>query len=267
MGFEPILFFLNPSDMGLSPSFILCYNDAMKKLICILILALLLTGAASAATCGEVITTDGGLCRESALGNLAADAMRAYTGADAALFPVGDMGINLLPGEITEQAIADSFPNDRAIVLVTLPEAEFRALLEQGLSKITLAETETIDEAASANPDFFCISGFTLEYDASAPVGSRLYTLEVTDPITVALPAGYLDGEEVGTVREAVQAYCEAQGTVTAPACDRIKALGAYENTIIGGLIPKSLVIVAVVIVFLFSGQKYRRVARERTER
>lgn len=201
-----------------------------------------------AAEVGMVVASDGALCRECELGDLGADALRRYTGADIALFALGDLGIGLQPGPADETAL--------------------RALLEQSVAQITLDENERIDEMASANADFFCVSGFSFAYDASAPEGARIYELTLEDgTVTAALPARYTGGESVCTVREAVTAYLDELGTVQPPEGGRIRVLGANDNPIIGGVFPKSFVLVIAVVAVAFGGMRYRKQMRERTER
>lgn len=242
--------------------------NSMKRWICLCIWLLLLGGSAMAAEVGMVVASDGALCRECELGDLGADALRRYTGADIALFALGDLGIGLQPGPADEQAIVQSFPNDAAVAVAELDEAALRALLEQSVAQITLDENERIDEMASANADFFCVSGFSFAYDASAPEGARIYELTLEgDTVTAALPARYTGGESVCTVREAVTAYLDEQGTVQPPEGGRIRVLGANDNPIIGGVFPKSFVLVIVVVAVAFGGMRYRKQMRERTER
>lgn len=237
-------------------------------MICFLIGLLVLTGTALAAEVGMVVASDGALCRECELGDLGADALRDGTGADIALFALGDLGIGLQPGTVDAEKIAQSFPNDEPVVVVELDADALRALLERSVAQITLDGDERIDEAASANGDFFCVSGFTFAYDASAPAGERIYSLELgSDTVTAALPARYADGESVCTVCEAVAAYLEKLGTIQPPEGGRIRVLGANDNPIIGGVFPKSFVLVIAVVAVAFGGMRYRKQMRERTER
>ena len=188
---------------------------------------LLLAQPVPAADCGMVIASDGGGCRECAMGDLGADALRYYTGADVALLPAAELGISLQAGPIDEQALAESFPTDGTIVVKTMSREELCALLEQGVGHITLGEDERIDEEQSASKDFFCPAGLTFCYDASAPVGERLYELETesdAEYLTVAVPAEYADGTPVGTVREAVAAWASYCGTLNPPDTGRIQS-------------------------------------------
>ena len=242
------------------------YIRSLKQLICLLAAALLLSGSALAAVCDMRIDSDGDMCRECALGNFGADAIRAYTGADIALFASGDLGITLPAGDVTPERIAESFPADKTIVLLEITAEELRLLLEESLSHITLGPDETIDVAASAWEGFFCVSGFTYSYDASAPVGQRVYNLPLEGTYTLAVSEDYSDGRKAGTIRQAVTAWCDRQDTVHPPEDgDRITVLGAWENRIIGGMIPPYFVILLTLVIIIFSGAKYRR--RLNTER
>lgn len=227
-----------------------------------------LTMPVLAAEVGMVVASDGMLCGECELGDLGADALRVYTGADIALFASGDLGIGLQPGTVDEGKIAQSFPNDEPVVVVELDEAALRALLEQSVAAIVLDENERIDQTASASADFFCVSGFTFAYDASAPVGERIYELNLErNTVTAALPARYAAGETVCTVREAVAAYLDGPETIQPPEGGRIRVLGANDNPIIGGVFPKGFVLVVAAVAVAFGGMRYRKQMRERTER
>lgn len=238
----------------------------MKQLLCVLVALSCLGGSALAAVCGERIDSDGDMCRECALGNFGADALRAYTGADIALFASGDLGITLPAGTITPDTIADSFPEDKTIVITEVTADELCLILEESLAHISLGKDESIDTTASAYKGFFCISGFTYSYDASAPVGERVYDLPLDGIYTLAVSIDYADGADAGTIREAIAAYCDSLDTVTPPADgNRITVLGAWENRIIGDVIPPYFVLLLMIVVLMFSGARYRR--RLNTER
>lgn len=242
----------------------------MKQILCVFLALLALSAPALAAVCAERVDSDGDMCRECALGDFGADALRHYTGAELALFASGDLGITLAAGELNEQSLADSFPADKEIVVTELTAAELQALLEQSLSHITLGPDETIDVEASAYEGFFCVSGFTYAYDASAPVGSRVYELPLEErSYTLAIsadraPAGAAV-RPAGSIRRAVTDYCDSLGTVTPPEGERIRVLGAWENTLIGGKIPEGFVILVAAVAIIFGGARYRR--RLNTER
>lgn len=245
----------------------------MKRIVCLVLALLALSLPAMAAQCASRIDSDGNRCRECALGNFGADALRAFTGADLALFAAGDLGITLPAGEITAEAVADSFPNDEPIVVLELSTEELAALLEESLSRITLAADESIDDEASAHDGYFSVSGFTYSCDVSAPVGSRVYDLPLEPgTYTLAISARYADStgnaRSAGSIREAVTAYCDSLGTVEPPDTDRVTVLGAWENKIVGDIIPRGFVLLVAGFVLVFSalsGVRYRR--RLHTER
>lgn len=235
-------------------------------MLCFLLALLALSAPALALSCTDRIDSDGNMCRECALGNFGADALRWYTGADIALFAAGDLGITLAAGEVTEQNLSDSFPHDKPIVVTEVTAEELRALLEESLSHITLGPDEAIDEIASAYEGFFCVSGFTYSYDASAPVGQRVYVLPLKgETLTLAISSEYASGDKVCTIREAVTAYCEDLGSLAPPEGERIRVLGAWENQIVGGYFPKEFILFLAVVIIIFSGARYRR--RLNTER
>jgi len=242
----------------------------LKHLLLGLCAAALLSLPCYAAVCGFVIESDGNACRECALGDLGADAVRACTHADIALLSAGELGIGLQPGPVDESDIAESFPTNGTVVVLEMNRRELELLLEQSLSHITLGEDERIDEAASAYDGFFCVSGMCMSFDASAPIGQRLYELtteSAADTLTVAVTAEYADGEAVCTLREAVTAYLDGIDKLDPPTADRIKALGANDSPIVGGLLSKGTVLVLAAVAFCFGGFRWRRRMRERTER
>lgn len=244
----------------------------MKRLVCFILALLALSIPAFAAVCTQRIDSDGSACRECALGNFGADALRAFTGAELALFAAGDLGITLPAGEISEQRLAESFPEDSPIAVVEVSPETLRALLEESLSRILLSGDERIDTAASGYDGYFSVSGFTYSCDLSAPAGQRVYELPLEDrSYSLALPAAYAPAgtvQSAGSLREAVRYHCDTLGSVEAPDTDRVKVLGAREDRIVGDWLPKEfvLLVTAVIIVFsALSGARYRR--RLNTER
>ena len=52
---------------------------------------------------------------------------------------------------------------------------------------------------------FFCVSGFTYSYDASAPVGQRVYVLPLKgESLTLAISSEYASGDKVCIIVAAV---------------------------------------------------------------
>lgn len=237
----------------------------MKRVLFFTLAVLLLAAPAWAVECSERLDSDGDMYQECDLGNFGADALRAFTGADIALFASGDLGITLPAGPVTPERLKDSFPADKDVVLVNATAEEIRQLLEQGLSHIVLGEDERIRPEDSAYEGFFCVSGFSFSYDASAPVGQRVYDFPLEGEYTLAITADYAQGAPAGTVFEAVSDYAAAQTTVAPAREERIRVLGAWDKAIVGGWLPKEFVLILAVVVLVFSGARYRR--RMNTER
>lgn len=236
----------------------------MKRFVLFVWAALLLAAPVWAVECVDRLDSDGDMCRECDLGNFGADALRAYTGSDLAFFASGDLGITLPAGTVTAERLAESFPYDKPVVLTKVSAEEVRELLEQSLSHIVLGEDERIRTEDSAYAGFFCVSGFQFSYDASAPVGQRVYDLPLAGEYTLAISAEYADGEPAGSIREAVESYAESLPQI-GPAEERITVLGAWDKAIIGGWIPKEFVLILAAVAIVYGGAKYRR--RLNTER
>ena len=116
------------------------------------------------------------------LGSVCADAFRVFAGTDIALVNTGDLDGNLLQGDVTEQEICDVLPFDRELAAATVTPQQLYEILEQAVSGVVLdTSTEHIDEAASQYDGFCQISGITLRYDASAPVGERVLKVGLSD--------------------------------------------------------------------------------------
>ncbi len=102
--------------------------------------------------------------RESPLGALATDAMRAKTGADIAITNAGGLRADLPAGAIDRGRILDVFPFLNDTVTVELAGADLRGVLEHGLSlKAGMAQ----------------VSGLQATYDLNRSAGSRLVSLEI----------------------------------------------------------------------------------------
>ena len=104
--------------------------------------------------------------RESPLGNLIADAMRRSSGADAALTNAGGLRADLPEGPIDHGRVLDAFPFLNDNVVVELPGAALRGVVEHGLSLLA---------------GMCQVSGLRATYDLQRPVGARLVSLEVGD--------------------------------------------------------------------------------------
>ncbi|MBI2813759.1 MAG: bifunctional metallophosphatase/5'-nucleotidase [Opitutae bacterium] len=103
--------------------------------------------------------------RESPLGDLIADAMRRSGGADAALTNAGGLRADIPEGPIDHGRVLDAFPFLNDNVVVELPGAALRGVVEHGLSL----------QAGMCQ-----VSGLRATYDLKRPVGARLVSLEVS---------------------------------------------------------------------------------------
>ncbi|SMF53983.1 2',3'-cyclic-nucleotide 2'-phosphodiesterase/5'-or 3'-nucleotidase, 5'-nucleotidase family [Tistlia consotensis] len=109
--------------------------------------------------------------RETAIGNLIADAMREMTGADIALINGGGIRGNKVypPGsKLTARDILSELPFGNRTLLLEVSGAELRAALENGLSQVA--------DAAGRFPQ---VSGMTVLADLSQPVGQRVQSIKV----------------------------------------------------------------------------------------
>ena len=237
----------------------------MKRLLCFLLLIFLLPVNVLAAECVERLDSDGYGCQECVLGDFAADAMRCVCGTEIALCASGDLGITLPAGALTRADFENSFPTDSTIVVTTISGEDLRALLEASLSGITLNEKEEIDKQLSASPDFFCISGFTFSYDASAPVGERVYNWEYDErEFTLAVSSAYQEGTPVDTLARICWDYAECEGTIEAPEGDRIQVLGAHTNSIVGHFISREAILLLTLVILAYGA--FRVLHKRNTE-
>lgn len=102
--------------------------------------------------------------RESPLGALITDVMRARTGAEVAVTNAGGLRADLPEGPVDRGHVLDAFPFLNDTVTVQLAGADLRGVLEHGLSlKAGICQ----------------VSGLRATYDLGRPIGSRLVTLEV----------------------------------------------------------------------------------------
>lgn len=261
----------------------------MKRIFFILIPALIF--AISAAASGIIGYSEINLrasdterlgSTELELGSLAADALRARTGADIAIVCSGELGVNLPAGDITNESIADCFPLNRDVYTAVITTAQLHSLLEALLSHIVISDTERIDWAASQFDGFPQISGFSMEYDASIPAGSRIKGLVLDsgaelsggEDTHVIAASGYLltggyGGEKqqsveasmsyAGTQREIIGAYISQIGTITHPPSEgRIKVIGARQDMLIDR-IPLGIIILAVILFIIGRSMRFKK--------
>lgn len=127
--------------------------------------------AAMNETIGETrIALDGEHVRvkETNLGDLIADVVRATTGADAAIVNGGGIRRSVPAGKITVGTVYDVVPHDNYLVAVKLTGKQIRDTLEHGVS--------AVEEARGRFPH---VSGIRFRYSPSAPPGARVREVAV----------------------------------------------------------------------------------------
>ena len=107
---------------------------------------------------GEQVRT-----RETNLGDLVTDIMRAAAGADAALINGGSIRTSLHRGKVKAKDIYAALPFDNYLVAIRLTGRQLRQALEHGVSGL--------EDKAGRFPQ---VSGLSFTYSRSAPVGSRV---------------------------------------------------------------------------------------------
>ncbi len=118
---------------------------------------------------------------ECELGDLAADAVRLETGADAALVPADALQNDLPAGSLTWADVTAAVA-EAPLAAATLTPAELYTLLEHALSHLVIdRERERLLPEQSAWDGFVQIAGFSLICDASAPAGERVYRVTLPD--------------------------------------------------------------------------------------
>lgn len=182
--------------------------------------------------------------RETAIGNLVADSIRAYSGAEIAVANGGGIRASLYQGEVTGEDLASLCPYDNQILVVKMTGSVLKEMLENGLS--ALKSSEDVPGGR-----FLQVSGIRYEFDGTKPEGERLisvtkedgtgikdtseYTVAITD--YMAGSKGYLEGngdgntmlnlysdadpkaqdvelikENMGTFRDALREYFKQSG-------------------------------------------------------
>jgi 5'-nucleotidase / UDP-sugar diphosphatase len=135
--------------------------------------------------------------RESALGDLVADAIRAETGADVALINAGSMRLDdvIHAGPLTNYQLESIFlfADETRVVSFPVAGGRLRELLEHGVS-----------DSALGKGGFLQVSGVAFAYDPRRPSGRRL-----VGDIRRAGGAPIAEGD---TVRAAFVAYPACQG-------------------------------------------------------
>lgn len=200
----------------------------------------------TAATLLDAMSSPPATSAETALGDVTADAVRAFTGADLALVPARSFNANIQPGDVYEADIRYALPYDENYSVIDITPAQLHSIMEQALSSITLTDSYAIDHDASVSGDFLQIAGFSVQYDPNMPASRRVHTLTIngieysaldTTPVfTAAMPyslAAAYSSAAVSldlTPADAVTAYFRSEVTVSAPDSDRIHAIAVRDN-------------------------------------
>lgn len=221
------------------------------------------------------------------LGGAAADALRAWAGADIALVNVGDLQNDLNAGEVTRADVQRVFREDKALAAAEIAPAELFSILEHSVAQVTVdPATEQIMAEDSVFEGFCQIAGFRFQYDASAPAGQRVLSVTLDDGRKLSaddretrlrlcasaymLRGGYgypaFSCEELeGSLSQVLGAWVSRNSDLSAQGRERIQVLGARQNTI-AGLLPRG-VWVAGALVFIglvaLQGLKLKNYRRE----
>ena len=235
----------------------------MTRILTALLMSLLLTlpAAAEGGVVTDFLDGSGSTWQESILGSAAADALAARSGAEAAILPGGTVLGNLRGGAVTEAEVLRALDDSMALAVAEVTIEDLARLLEDGLSHITLTPEERLDPQASSWARFPQISGFSLEIDASGPVGSRVWELNLPEESgeTLMLCTSKAWLEELGisaepipgTPAELMLAYIEAGGLEKMPSKGRIRVLGTMDDNFMETFpLPAALVVLGLVLVF-----------------
>jgi len=181
--------------------------------------------------------------KESMLGDLVADALRAGTGADVAVLNAGTLRLDdvIRPGPLSNYQLESIFlfADETRVLTVPLPGARLRDILEHGVADGSLGKG-----------GFLQVSGLSFTFDPAAPTGKRLVgevrrasggTIGAGDVVRVAIPVyPACDGGDGYEVPEAASACADRasapraadllikyvtdslRGEVAAPAAGRI---------------------------------------------
>ncbi len=160
--------------------------------------------------------------KETNLGNLSADAVRAASGADIGFVNGGNIRIAINPGDITFGMVAELFPFGNTVQVKKITGEDLLAVLEQSVSGYPAAQG-----------GFLHVSGMEFTFDPAQPAGSRVteakvdgaaldkaaeYTVAINDFLGIGgdgftMFAKYPIYAEFGTYEEIFADYLNANGT------------------------------------------------------
>lgn len=108
--------------------------------------------------------------KETNLGNLSADAVRAASGADVGFVNGGNIRVDIQPGDITFGKVAELFPFGNIVQVKKISGEHLLAALEHSVSGYPAAQGA-----------FLQVSGLKFTFDPAQPVGSRVVEVTVGD--------------------------------------------------------------------------------------
>ncbi|MEL6404720.1 MAG: 5'-nucleotidase C-terminal domain-containing protein [Chloroflexota bacterium] len=124
----------------------------------------------------DVTLIGGDPCRESecTMGNLITDAIRADTGVDVAIYNSGGIRASINEGDITDQALSLVLPFPNTVATLELRGSDLLAALEHGVSLGG-------DSDVQGSGRFLQVSGMRFTWNPTAPVGSRVDSVDIMD--------------------------------------------------------------------------------------
>ncbi len=169
--------------------------------------------------------------KETNLGNLSADAVRAAAGSDIGFVNGGNIRVSLEVGNITFGRLAELFPFGNTVQVKKITGEDLIKVLEQSVSGYPAAQG-----------GFLHVSGMTFVFDPAQPVGSRVvevtvgdkpldkeaeYTVAINDFLGIggdgyAVFKDYPIYGEVGTYEEVFAEYLNTNGTKGSEVSGRI---------------------------------------------
>lgn len=214
---------------------------------------------------------------EAPLGLAAAQALCFVAETDVAIVNAGDLGRDIPAGDVTEERLKSAFSEDRMIAVALVTPVQLKMILENGLSHICLdlENGDRIDHDASDWGAFPQTAGLSYKYDASAPVGERVLSMELggqelsltddTTKITLAASTYLLSGGWGSTVIDkAATLDCtlsEAFAQLLATAStgldvpdSQMRVIGSGDNALVEQLLPGRAAGIALLIFVLCFG-------------
>lgn len=212
---------------------------------------------------------------ETTLGNLAADALWEYSGADAAIIAGGHFAWNLDSGDISTSDISAVFAEQYEVGVIETTPAQLWQAMVYAVGHTKIGKDERIDADASAFEGFPQISGFTMTYDATQLPENRLKSIVLDDGtvlskdddstvLILAASAEIIRGElgyfmfddadmiSIGTEPGILAAYVSARESISLPSSGRVSAVGTYDNSIanimsIGSIMPWVILLLILI--------------------